>query len=435
MLKREFFLQAMKSELYKRKAWVLSVFALVQEVPGAWSKDSYPYRLIQTPTSYFFVNPDDVSELLPIDDAVAGQPLFAIGEELNLKANELVNLTSDITTTYGRVLFNYIVLINCFGKKISFLNTKVSPDLVESLILEKLKNTPINVEDRIESEIYVDEYLNFCDSVFYLTGFTQLCVPGATPKSIVAAPGIAELKATLFEKYKDRLHDPAIVALIDAELVAFDKAYLKGDLSEGFLLENDTIAIHRKKLFGMLGAEVGLEEKINVDLIQNSLSEGWDINAFPAMNNSLRAGSFNRGAETIKGGEAFKWLQRTSSNINVTIDDCGSKLGNPITVTNENLDWLVGYSVVTKGGSIRVNTTDDAKQYIGKTVLVRSPMYCKADKTDFCHTCIGTNLSNNPTSVSVAITNFGSVMMYINMKAGHSKGLNLAKMNYKESIF
>lgn len=435
MLKKDFFLAAMSAGCYKRKNFILSIFALIQEVPGAWTKDTYPFRLIQTPTSYFYVNPNNIMELLPITDAIAGEPLFKIKDKLELKANDVINLSEAITTTYGRVLFNYIVLINSFNNKIEFINRQITPSDVEKIILTRLKNKPNKIEEYSDSDIYVDEYLKFCDAMFFLTGFTQLCVPGATKKTVTAAPGILELKAKLIEKYKDRLHDPEIVAIIDAELVAFDKNYMKGDLGEGFLIKDESYKKIRKKLFGMHGAEVGLEEKIEVDLIQNALSEGWDINAFPAMNNSLRAGSFNRGAETMKGGEAFKWLQRTSSNINITIDDCGSELGNETLVTEDNLNWFIGYNIITTSGIVTIVTVDDIRKYIGKIVIVRSPMYCKVDKTDFCHACVGINLSNNPTGASVAITGFGSTMMNIFMKANHGKILALAKMNYKNAIF
>jgi hypothetical protein len=153
------------------------------------------------------------------------------------------------------------------------------------------------------------------------------------------------------------------------------------------------------------------------------------------MNNVTRAGSFNRGAETMKGGEAFKWLQRASSNINVTIDDCGTKLGNTVLVTEDKLQWITGFNVVTNDGSVLVSNIEEARKYLGKTIIVRSPMYCKVPKTDYCHKCIGSNLSNSPTGLSVAITQYGSAMLYISMQAVHGKIMAVAKMDYKTAIF
>ena len=57
------------------------------------------------------------------------------------------------------------------------------------------------------------------------------------------------------------------------------------------------------------------------------------------------------------------------------------------------------------------------------------------DKTDFCHVCVGKRLSNNPTGLSVAITSYGSTMMYINMKAMHSSTISVARMDIEKEIF
>ena len=435
MLKRDLFLQAFAGGNYKRKSFVISLFALINEEPAAWQKDSYPFRVVHTPTTWFCIDPDS-NELVPIEDAKADAPLFRMHEVIQLNAGDIPNLTESIETTYGRLLFNYVALVNAFGNKIPYINKRVTASEIEKIILPIFKDTPEKIEDRKENEIYVDEYLIFANAMFYLSGFSQITVPGASEKSLTAAPGIAKLKAQLLEQYKDSLDDPESIAKIDSALVAYDREYLKGDSSEGFLNVNDaSIVSVRKKLYSMHGAEVGLGDGTKVELIQNSLAEGWDMNSFPAINNALRAGSFNRGAETMKGGEAFKWLQRASSNISVVTEDCGSTLGNNVLVTEDKLKWIMGFNLVAKEGSVLIETIEDAKKYLGKKVVVRSPMYCKAEKNGYCHKCIGSNLSNSPTGLSLAITQYGSTMMYINMRAMHGSALSLAKMGYKTAIF
>ena len=435
MNKKELFLLAMKSEEYRRKAFVISAFSIFDESSDAWKKNPYPYRIIQTKTGYFFVDPDNNNELTIIEDAIVGEALYGIKEKVSVTiAVGITNLNSDIETTYGKILFNYIVLIHAFKNKIPYINTRISPDKVEDLIIGRLKDNPLKEEDRNETDIYIDEYLLFTKAMFFLAGFTQICVPAASAKTITAAPGIVALKERLLAENKDRLHDPAIIALIDAELVKFDKAYMAGDIGEGFLIGGKAYNIVRKKLFSMHGAEMGLEEKVDVNIIQNSLSQGWDISKMPEMINSLRAGSFNRGSQTMLGGEAVKWLYRASSNMNVTEDDCGSKLGNVINVTENNIWWLKGFSVVTETGSDLVDSDEKAKSYIGKKVMVRSPMYCKLDKTDFCKVCVGSNLANNPTGLSVAVSEFGSAILSLFMKASHGKALTVAHMDYMTAI-
>lgn len=434
MQKQEFYLKALKSGLYKKKAFIISAFSLIREDFSQWKKDPYPYRIVQTQTGYFFVDPENKEKLIPIEGSVIGEPLFKFKEPIDLKTGELPNLKKDITSTIGNVFFNYCSIVNSFGDKIDYLEGKVNIRAIEDLIATRLQDTPDESFVRNNKDIYVDEYIKFVDSTLFLTNFTQLCVWAATEKVMTPPPGIVEFKQALLDKYKDRLHDPVVVAAIDAELVKFDAEYLKGDPGENFLTSSKLRNIVRKKLFLMHGAEVSLNDGVNVDLIENSLSQGWDINKFPAMNNSLRAGSYNRGKETQLGGESVKWLLRASSNIMVPVDDCGTRIGKLFKVDKNTVSKLIGFSIVTENGYKTIDSETDTGTYLGKTLMVRSPMYCKLDKTDYCKICVGVKLSNNPTGLSLAVSEYGSNFMSIFMAAGHSKGLMLAKMNYKEAL-
>ena len=197
MDKRSLLFAAFKAGEYKRKRFVISLFSLINEAPAEWQKDITPYRIIQTPTAYFFIDPNNNNEIYPIDDAVAGQPLFNVKDTLTIKAGEIPNVTEDITTTYGRLLFNYVVLIYSFNDKIPYINYKIKASQIENILIPLFKDTPEKDEDRSNKYIYVDEYLKFTSSMFYLTAFTQLCVPGVTAKLITPAPGIDELKSKI----------------------------------------------------------------------------------------------------------------------------------------------------------------------------------------------------------------------------------------------
>jgi hypothetical protein len=434
MNKLAFFLAAMKADEHRRRAWVFSAFTMTAEDPDEWKKRPYAYRIVQTPTGHFFVDPDNNMELSPIEGSKAGEPPFSVNEHIQLIPGDVPNLKKTVETSYGNLLFNYVAIVWALNSKIEFQTGRISPSQMEDLILPRLKDTPKDPSTRKDEDIYVDEYLNFCDAMFYLAGFTQICVPAATEKSLVPPPGLKELKDKLFKQYEGRLNDPTVQALISAELVKFDKEYLKGDPSEGFLLGGKSFNVVRKKMFGTLGGEVGLDESVQMDVIKNSLSEGWDISKFPAMNNSLRAGSYNRGAQTMLGGESVKWLLRASSNITVTQDDCGTTLGMPEMVTNENFKKLVGFSIVEGKSTKKIASEEEAGAYLGKKIIRRSPQFCSLDKTDFCKVCVGDRLAENPTGLSAAISEYGSAFLSIYMAAAHGKALLLAHMDYKTAL-
>ncbi len=424
----------MAAQEYRRRAWVMSAFALTREDPEAWKKEPYAYRIVQMTTGFSFVDPANENQLTRIEDAKPGEPLFKFLEKIVLKKGATPNVDRDLETTYGNVLLNCIVLVYPFGDKVPFVTGRINPTQLEKIILPRIKDTPPEGAVRDPKWLYTDEYLKFADAAFSLAGFNQLCVPAATEKTMQAAPGIHEYRAKLIEENKDRLHDQAVIAYIDAKLVEYDKAYLKGDASEGFLISKKSTEIVRKKQYGMHGAEVGLTESVDVDLIQNSLSEGWDINKFPAMNNSLRAGSFNRGKQTELGGASAKEIARASSNLAVTDKDCGSQLGYSMDIDGQNYKELIGFWLVGGKEPIHVPDEEAAKKYVGKTVARRTPLFCQLKNTDYCACCVGDTLAANPTALPVAVSEIGSAFLYIFMSAAHAKKLAVTKLNWKRRI-
>jgi hypothetical protein len=454
MKRLDFFLAAMRAGMYRHKNWVISAFAITQENPDAYKGDPYPYRIIQTPTGVFFVNPENPEELESLDDLVPGQPPFNKAEKVSIKVGDIENVynlingvtEAGIETSYGNILANCILLVYPFGRKIPFLLGKIKPEQLEDMILPRLVDDPVEGElapvtrtSDIARSIYVSEYLKFTNAMTYISGFANLWVTGGTEKCLLPPPGLKEFKESLFKKYgidpSDQNFDPEVIAKIAAELKGLDAQWLAGDDALNFLI-GSKVDVTRGKKFLMVGAEAGLGDGQNMELVPNSLAEGWDVDKMPAMINNLRAGSFNRGAETMKGGESVKWLQRASSNINILPGDCGTKLGKNITLTPELRKKYLNFSALVPGaGTTTVRLTEDViDQYIGKQLAIRSPMYCIHKHTDYCATCVGPRLEENPTGSSSAISDFGSTIMLMFMKANHGKALLLKKYDYKLRI-
>jgi hypothetical protein len=437
----------MAAEEYRRRAWVISAFSQTRENPDAWKTDRYPWRIVQTPTAHFFVDPEKDSELATIDDAAPGQPPFSFHEPIDLKAGDVANLYGDVRTTYGNTLFNFLVLVYPFGDRVEFQLGRVSAAQLEDHVLKRTIDDPDagvkgNMSARApgtapkgtQAPLYTSEYVKFSNAMFQLTAFTQLCVPAVTRKTMQAAPGILELRDRLLEQNRDHLDDPAVVAGIMKELVKYDKEYLKDDEGANFLITKKSWDVVRTRLFSMMGMEAGFGDLTRADLVKTSLAEGWDISKFPAMNDTLRAGSYKRGAETALGGELVKWLLRVSANLGVTQEDCGTRLGLEMTVDEDNIYKLPGSSVVTPGGHEKIDSEEAARRYLGKKIMLRSPMFCALAKTDYCSVCAGARLSLNPTALSVAISDYGSTFMGLSLGAMHGKVLETAKMDYRKSI-
>jgi hypothetical protein len=443
MNKREFYLKALAAGAYLTTAWNIACFSLIAEGSEDWKKKPYPYRIVQLPNAHYFVNPDNTEELVLISDCKPGQPLFVRNELIHLEIGDLENVYEPIDTTYGNVLANQIMLIRAFGKKIPFMTGRISVKKIEGIIEKRLQERPDDWETQhqdgerdepLTAPIYVDEYLKFCDGAFSLVAYTQLFTPADTRKTMTAPPGLKEYRDKLIAENQGRLHDRAVVADIAKKLQQFDAAYLKGDRGEDFLTSSKSREIVRPRLFLMYGAETGIEEKVDVDLIERSLTEGWDISKFPAMNNTLRAGAFNRGKQTELGGEAVKDLFRASGNLKISSPDCGSTIGLPSFFKENDGERIIGFSAIDDGGNITKITQENVGSYLGKMIRLRSPMTCKNSHTDYCAVCLGDRLANNPTGLSMAVADYGSAFLDIYMSAAHSKGIQIQRLSIKDQL-
>lgn len=206
-----------------------------------------------------------------------------------------------------------------------------------------------------------------------------------------------------------------------------DREWIKGDASEGFFLGDKVYNTARKRMFLIHGPEAGFNEGGNAELVVNSLDEGWDITKMPAMVNSLRAGSYYRGALTALGGESVKFFLRVFQNTYISEQDCGVKFGKIITLDKDNAGDLEGMYQIDKG-ALKKLTPELLKSLVGKKIMVRSPQYCQTAHSDFCATCMGDKNSENPNGLGSAASDVGSLFMSIMMASAHAKELKTAPL-------
>ena len=434
MLLRQFFFAACNAEAYKYREWVINCFnaagvvTSLEEVMGADVR--YPYQLFRKDGQTMFVGED--SDLHVIDDAPAEGALYAFKQPVSLSANEMPNQPVPVDTTYGECYVNYLIRVYPFGNMVEFVPGKVKTDTIVKKILPTLLDNPPDGHYE-PGKIYVKHLLAYIEAVMTLMGLVQLAVPSATPRTIMTDPAILKLRDDLLAQNAERLHDPAVIATIDKALVDADKAWIAGDPEKGFYYKDKSFNVSRKKMFTFHGAESGFSTDGSIDVVKNSLTEGWDMDKLPAMANSMRDGSFSRGAETALGGEAVKFFQRVLQNASIAIDDCGSTLGMPTAITQQNAELYVGL-YIQQGTEWQSFDSAGMKQFIGKTVLVRSPQFCRAPETDFCKKCMGDKLSISPNSLASSASEVGSVFMNTFMKRMHGNALVLAKYDFTKSM-
>jgi hypothetical protein len=424
------------NKLFGNRNWIISAFSITRDKPNA---KPYLGKLYSEPWGYSVLL-DDVNQpekREKIEDAKVGEPLFAFMDRIMVTPELASNVVQPIETTLGNLLFNHIAILSTFGPKHPFALGEISVPKLEESIAKKLEDTPLDGAERSNDKYYVDEYLKFIDALQFISSFAQLCTVAVTRISIKGPDGIKEYKAKLLKEYAGQLNDPIKLAEYEKKLVEFDMAYLSQDPG-AMKFNSKKVSMSRRKLFLSVGAEIGFDETTTVNPILNSLSEGWsrDPSQYTGSMNSIRFGSYARGAETVKGGVAAKYLLRAANNFKILDKDCGSKLGIRRVYYNESdLAALVGRYVVESNGSSKlVEKKEEAGNYLGKRLIVRSPMYCSLQGDLLCKVCAGVSLSKYPTGLTIPLTEVSAIIMATSMAKMHTSGVTTAKMNIQTAF-
>jgi hypothetical protein len=429
MKRLEYLKLALKEKKYASQDWVIRCFAIMRVDTNPISKDPYYLKPVLQPFGYGFIN--DKAEFEQFEDAPkAGEPLFKFNERVNADQSWAANISQPVETSIGNLFVNAATVLESFGPKFPYQVGSLSVGTFESLVVEKLKDTPKTEAERSNAYYYVDEYVKFTDAMLYIRDLSHIVSITATKKNIRKPDGIDAFKKQLLVKYEGKLNDPIELAKFEGELKAFDEAYLADDPTNNKFTKGKIKNIARKKLFLTLGQGLSFSDGGVKKPIINSLVDGWssDPDDLTAMVNDTRMASFYRGSETVKGGVSAKTLLRAANNFSIKEGDCGSRLGLGRTYDAKNIHQIVGKTILT-GGSKLIKTKEEADTYLGKLITVRSPMFCKLKGDTICATCAGEKLSTLPTGLSIPLTDISAIIMTSSMKRMHGVILSTAKIS------
>lgn len=457
MTKDEYFRLAMRAKLYRKKAWIVSAFAVTKDSPSL-QMVNYPYKLIRTVSGIAYFDPDTNEVSKDIVGSKPNEPLLKFLSPFKTDATVTPNAYTPVDTTYGNVLVNLICLVESFGRKIPFISGDFKVRKVENLVASRLVDNPkeisSNPSDKTPNEflltavanptthdstndpIYVYEYIRFTDSLTFINGLAQLCAWSSTEKNTTPAPGIEKKKAELIAKYGDDLRDPSKLAAFEDELKKFDAEYLKGDPSFGKFMSGKNFNTARKRMFGAVGNELEFTSDGTVNPLLNSLEQGWEFenSKYTTMMNGIRYGSYSRGADTVLGGVSMKFLLRALDVIRIDQGDCGSPRGMKRTFDKSNYTQLVGRTAKTSNGWKKIEDLAEAATFIGKEVEVRSFMYCQqTPSTHYCSTCAGDRYGKAlPGAPAIGVTEISGIVLYAFMKKLHSSTIVVETMTLEE---
>lgn len=390
------------------------------------------YDIVLQPSGIHYLDLDETNSLVPvaITDSKPNTPLFSFQEVIKIDSTWLPTVTSSIETKIGNLVINTFVLYETVGTKIPYLNSSIKPSDIEKLLASKVKNEEVLTE----KDISVPEMIKCIDRMVFLSFLGTYINVATTPKTITPPPGIREFKQKLLKEYEGQLNDPVKIVEFEQKLQNVDKEYLKDD-PDAVRMSSKKAAISRKKTYLMVGETSDFVTSPERTVITSSYDEGveTDKQTFPMYMNDLRSGSFDRGSSTALSGYSYKILQRSLSGLEILSTPCNTTKGLEREITKGNYKRLVNRYVYDSKWKLLSSHTE-TEAYIGKTVKVRSPMFCTSPKNTLCYACVSEDYKHISSGVTNIAANLSSVLMNIFLKRMHGTILESTSIETKDLI-
>jgi DNA-directed RNA polymerase subunit beta' len=134
------------------------------------------------------------------------------------------------------------------------------------------------------------------------------------------------------------------------------------------------------------GPVMTLESTIT-ESITSSLNEGYSPEEYFDAASGARRAYFIRSRGTAEPGTLARGTTYANSNLKINKEDCNTKKYFNLQVTSKNAKTLHGRYYLNEKTN-KVELLKDPEKFIGKTIQLRSPLYCK-DKKGICKTCYG----------------------------------------------
>ena len=405
MTKSEYIQYAITKRLLGNRKWL---YSLLTHKPKGKYKDSY----VEVVGKVFHVNVDDTYVVLEDSDATASP--ISIEDMISLVPKDMVCITKPITCRVGEAVLMYLLSEQPIGGKFPFVNnSKFSISEYIDVITDWLS----------DETIQVSEYKQLVNNLQFIEGLSRITTVSATPKVLLAPEDIVKYRkgliAEMVKKYGEDWHtDVSRTVEVDTKLKAYYSKWFEGDPSDGRLVSGKIKNNAMVKKYLTFSSNTNFGE---YSYLEESLLEGYpkDAKSLSILYNSSRHGSYSRGHETQHGGVVGKTNLRIGNGAVIIDTDCKVKYGKLHLITKDNAPTIVNRYRIANGKSHLIKDVEEAKGYIGSIIELRSPTTCKQPDDNYCAVCMGANLKDYPSAVSIILTGISSAMISSAFKATH----------------
>lgn len=334
-------------------------------------------------------------------------------------------------TTVGRFIYNkYIIERVGFQDILGYVNiplTAGNSSKNEALISKAL------IEDKITiSQMY--DYIDYRDNLGMQ--LHSVIATSFTPKTITTPPSVQKRKKELFKQYDKELSAGDIVTSekIEKELVGMAKKELAGDPGLDLYDSEARGNFGNYKNMNIFKGATMNNMTGQYEIVRSSFMDGIKKEDIPSFGNAVVAGAYPKAVGTQESGYLAKQLLSSmqSEMLDEHGSDCGSTKTIEVDLTAKNSKDFE-YRYVVEGGKLVCLTPENMPRYIGKTVHMRTPMYCLGEKT--CNICAGEmNYKLGILNIGLGCSKVATTLLRMGMKKFHISNLKSTQIDVNDML-
>lgn len=286
-----------------------------------------------------------------------------------------------------------------------------------------------------EKKLSTDEYIKYLNNIQWFGNvFNAAVAPSFTPGTTCMLPDVKKEKDKLYKEYSDEINKGDVIksVQISDKLMKMAKEEVKNDVGM------DVYNSGAKPKFGNVYRSMYVSRgpiynasEGKFDNSKNSLSEGMDVKDLKTYGNSVVNGAYPKAIGTAKAGYETKKLFACYQAIKAGPkgSDCGSKMYREVSVTSNNIGNIIGRYYLN-GNKLEVIKEENANKLIGKTIKMRSPLYCAAPSGTICNKCLGEMpYSLGITNIGLTSSAVGTSLLNLLMKSFHDTTQHITKID------
>ena len=343
-------------------------------------------------------------------------------DEFVLEKGEYIN-TEKVTTNAGLFIYNKLIVERELSQVLGYVNTPINSGALGA------------IEDRLSSALLLDQITvevmaSYLNRTQWLSMQFHSVISGSfTMGTLKPLPSVVKERNKLLKENHERIKNGDVIAAVNIEKKLLKQAEeeLKNDHgldlyrsgARGSFGNNfKTISVMKGPIFNPITGEF--------DVVESNYMEGIRKEDIPLFGNAVITGSYPKAIGTATSGYFSKQIIAALQAVQLDKkgSDCGTK-GTLKTVIPPSAvkDFLYRHAV--DNGKIVLLKEDNIKNYVGREIKLRSPMYCVGKK--MCRVCAGLMYEKlEIDNIGLTGARVSSTLLNLSMKKFHDTSSRLS---------